>query len=133
MKSIKNEIIEFIYERYGNRPEYLWKTSDTTAAIRHSNNKKWYAAIMVVPKSKFNIDSDEPVDLINLKCDPLLMGSLIREMGIFPAFHMNKEKWISVFLDGSVDAERVKFLIALSYDLTDIKLSKKKVPQDADR
>ena len=57
-------------------------------------------------------------DLVNLKCDPLLSGTLRQEPGILPAYHMNKEKWISILLDGSVDTELVKGLLEMSYQLT---------------
>ena len=34
---------------------------------------------------------DESIDVVNLKCDPLLIGSLRSEPGFFPAYHMNKD------------------------------------------
>ena len=66
------------------------------------------------------------MDLINLKCDPLLIGSLIKEKGIFRAYHMNKSYWISVLLDGSTDDETIKWLLNLSYDLTKVNNRKKR-------
>ena len=39
---------------------------------------------------------------------------------------MNKEHWISIALDGSADDERIKSLVDLSFDLTDVKVKKKK-------
>ena len=80
---------------------------------------------MSVQKSKFGISEEALVDVVNLKCDPLMIGSLHKEKGIFPAYHMNKNYWISVFLDGSVDAETIKWLVSLSFELTD-KTKKKK-------
>ena len=56
--------------------------------------------------------------MVNVKCDPLLSGTLRQEAGILPAYHMNKEKWISILLDGSVDTELVKGLLDMSYQLT---------------
>ena len=34
----------------------------------------------------------------NVKSDPLLIGSLRGQDGYFPAYHMNKEKWLSIQL-----------------------------------
>ena len=79
---------------------------------------KWFGVIMTIPASKLGLEGDYSVDIINLKCDPLLIGSLHKEKGIFPAYHMNKTYWISVLLDGSVDDETVKWLVSLSFDLT---------------
>lgn len=38
--------------------------------------------------------------------------------GFFPAYHMNKENWISILLDGTVSADEIKPLLELSYQLT---------------
>ena len=47
-----------------------------------------------------------------------MMGSFLDEIGIFPAYHMSKTCWISVLLDGSVDADTLAFLIDISFELT---------------
>ena len=59
----------------------------------------------------------EPI--INLKVDP--EQSLLHQAiypHIKPGYHMNKEHWISVLLDGSVAARQVHELIEDSYELT---------------
>lgn len=58
------------------------------------------------------------MDVINLKCDPELIGSLRLKSGFHAAYHMNKEKWISIRLDGSVVDSEIKSLIELSFELT---------------
>ncbi len=40
------------------------------------------------------------------------------EAGVFPAYHMSKTHWISVLLDGSVDKDKIKWLLDLSFELT---------------
>lgn len=55
---------------------------------------------------------------MNVKVDPLLTGSLRTQRGILPAYHMNKERWISVLLDGSVPLEQALALLDMSYALT---------------
>lgn len=73
---------------------------------------------MRVSKSKFGIKNDNAVDILNLKSDPILIGSLRLKEGFFPAYHMNKEKWITIFLDGTVPKNEICDLLDLSYDLT---------------
>ena len=80
---------------------------------------------MQLPKNKIGLESDELVNVVNLKCEPLLIGSLILDDGIQKAYHMNKNHWITVRLDGSVGLEKIKWLLDLSYDLSD-KRGKKK-------
>ena len=39
---------------------------------------------------------------------------------------MSKDKWISVALDGSVDDEQIKMLLEMSYELTEMKIQRKR-------
>ena len=73
---------------------------------------------MDIPKSKFGVSDNENISVVNLKCDPLLIGSLTKDEGIFPAYHMNKAYWVSVWLDGTVEREKIEWLLNLSFDLT---------------
>ncbi len=86
--------------------------------FRHEQNRKWFALLMSIPGSKLGIPGDQTVDILNLKCDPLLTGSLRREPGFYPAYHMNKETWITAALDGSAEEERIKQLLHMSFYLT---------------
>lgn len=112
----KSEYIDFIKQEFEIFPDYPF--SDDTIVFRHSDNKKWFALIMDVPKVKFNCNSNESVTVVNLKCDTLLIGSLVLEEGIFPAYHMNKSHWISVWIDDNTDIEKIKWLAEISFNLT---------------
>ncbi|MGN0173281.1 MAG: MmcQ/YjbR family DNA-binding protein [Acutalibacteraceae bacterium] len=116
--TLRDKIFEYVKETFGTSPEYLWQKTPDTAVFRHSENKKWYAIIMDIPKRKLGIDSDEFVDIINVKCDPVLIDSLIKNKGYLRAYHMNKTKWISVLLDGTVALDEIISMINLSYKLT---------------
>lgn len=123
--SQRNEIIEFIKEQYGDNPEYLWAKTPECAVFRHQTNQKWYAALMTVPYSKLGEKSNQEVDILDLKCDHITIGSLLDEKGFYPAYHMNKTHWITVVLDESVNIEKIKAFIDISYELTDVKLKNK--------
>lgn len=116
---------KYINDYYGVIAEYPWLSQPSYAVYRHRNNQKWFAVIMQLPKNKIGLESDELVNVVNLKCEPLLIGSLILDDGIQKAYHMNKNHWITVRLDGSVGLEKIKWLLDLSYDLSD-KRGKKK-------
>ena len=122
--SYRQELLQFAAEQYGTEPAYLWAKYPRYAALRH-NDKKWYALIMDVPKEKLRLPGTGIVDIINLKVEPLLAGSLRMEKGFFPAYHMNRENWTSVLLDGTVDLAQIKDLLGLSYDLTKAKSKRK--------
>ena len=112
----RKELFEWAKETYGTEPDYPW--NDWNCVLRHKHNNKWYALIMEIEETKLGINSDKIVDVLNVKCDPLLIGSLRMREGFYPAYHMNKDKWVSIVMDGTVSAEEIKDLIEVSYQLT---------------
>lgn len=121
----KTELQKYIAEAYSTAPDFPWENTPEAAVYRHENNRKWFALVMTIPKTRLGIRSDGMVDIVNLKCDPQLVGSLRSEPGVFPAYHMNKDKWISVALDGSADDEQIKMLLDMSFELTAIKIKRR--------
>lgn len=122
----RNELETFIMETYNADADYPWLKYPNYEVFRHCNNKKWFALIMDVPKSKLGLQGDELLDVVNFKCDPLLIGSLRGEFGFFPAYHMSKDSWITIALDGSVPDDKIKMLLNMSYQSTPPQMRKKK-------
>ena len=120
----KIEFEEFVFNEYGAVPEHLWIKFPTFAVFRHKENRKWFAVVMTVDKRKLGIEEEGTLDIVNLKCDSFAISSLCEVEGIYPAYHMNKEHWVSVLLDGSMESEKVKFLLDVSYSLTNFKGNK---------
>ena len=121
----KQDFQKYIFDVYGVTPDFPWESNPTFAVYRHSNNRKWFALVMDIPKSRLGLREDGMIDVVNLKCDPVLIGSLRSEKGIFPAYHMSKDKWISVALDGSASDEQIKMLLDMSFELTSVKIKKR--------
>ena len=117
----RQDLEAYIKDTYGVLADYPFEDDNSTAVFRHSSNKKWFALMMTVPKSRFGLSDAGMLDVVNLKCAPDMIDSFWCERGIFPAYHMNKKHWISVSLDGSVDDETVRFLMGVSHTLTDKK------------
>ena len=61
---------------------------------------------------------DESPLRINLKCDPN-EAIILRDMyeSVIPGYHMNKEHWNTVILDGSIPEEEIHKMIDESYRL----------------
>lgn len=116
--SLREAVYQYAEETYGHKPEYLWASKPRYGVLRHQENKKWYALVMDIPREKLGLTGKENVDVLNLKCDPVMIGSVRMEKGIFPAYHMNKNSWISVLLDGTVPMEQIQFLLQVSFSLT---------------
>ena len=119
------ELKQYIAETYGIEPDCPWIKNPNFEVYRHSNNKKWFALIMDIPRNRIGLRGTDTIDVVNLKCDPLLLGSVRTESGIFPAYHMNKENWVTAALDGSASDEIIKMLLDVSYELTVAKIKHK--------
>lgn len=115
---MREEIEKYINEKYDALQEFPWNDSPNHTTFKHKNNKKWFALIMDVSYEKLSLNKEGVVDVINLKNIPELIGGLRKEQGILPAYHMNKEHWITVLLDGTVQKQKICDLIDISYDLT---------------
>lgn len=94
--------------------------------FRHPDNKKWFALLMTIPKSKLGFESNANIDVVNLKCAPEIMDNLWEIRGVFPAYHMSKKHWLTLCLDGSCDDETIKFVTNISYTLTKKKMKKQR-------
>lgn len=119
-------VLEYVSEEYGILPDYPWEDDDS-AVLRHPENRKWFGLIMHIPVRRLGLDEDREADVLNVKCDPVMLGSMLMEKGFFPAYHMNKSCWLSVLLDGSVPGDKVFMVLDLSYELTAPKAKAKKV------
>lgn len=113
----RDTLRQYILENYAAVNDFPWISNPTYEVFRNANSKKWFALVMEIPRSRLDLKGEDIVTVLNLKCDPLLSGSLRAEPGFFPAYHMSKEHWISVEL-AAVDDDKLRFLIDMSWELT---------------
>jgi predicted DNA-binding protein (MmcQ/YjbR family) len=122
----RHEFASYIEDFYGIKYDCPFEDELDAWCFRHPDNKKWFALVMKIKKRKLGIDSDEYIDIVNMKCAPEIMDYLWHEIGVFPAYHMNKKHWLTLALDGSCSDETLQFVANISYDLTRKKIKKNK-------
>lgn len=120
----KQEFLDYCAGTYGTPPDYPFDDDFETAVFRHPDNRKWYALVMRVQRSKLGLESDEVTCVVNLKLPSEMFGSFGAADGVYPAYHMNKLHWISVILD-DVSEELLCFLVNASYEATKKKEKRK--------
>ena len=113
----KQEFLNMCLSSYGTSPDYPFDENFETAVLRHTDNRKWYAVVMCVSRRKFGMNSDEIIDVVNLKLPTEMFGSFGAADGVYPAYHMNKLHWISVLLPDAPD-DVVLFLLNASFEAT---------------
>ncbi len=116
MTNVRNELTAYIKKKYGALPERLWMRFPDYVVFRHSDNQKWFAVIMDVPKDRLGMKGDGAVDILNVKvADPFFADLLTGQKGICRAYHMNRNNWVSILLDGTVPADQIYGLLEESY------------------
>ena len=115
-----NRIANYVYNIYKVMPEFLWEKTPNCGVFRNSTNGKWFGIIMNVDKSKIIPQNSGLVDVLNVKLDDEVL-SLSNTPGIYPAYHMNKEKWVSIILDDTLSDEKIMDYISISHSLSNKK------------
>ena len=113
------ELAAYLTDTYSATGENLFAKYPSFLVFRHNGNRKWFAVIMDIPRKNLGLPGEGEISVVNLKCDTRLIGSLREEPGIFLGWHMNKAHWLSVALDGTAEDEEIKFLVDMSYELTE--------------
>ncbi|MBR6498764.1 MAG: MmcQ/YjbR family DNA-binding protein [Clostridia bacterium] len=124
----QKQLVKHISDTYGVEPDRPFPMDGTSCVFRHADNRKWFALTMNVTYRTIGIARDGRVDILNVKCDPILIGSVRGRPGFRPAYHMNKDKWLTVLLDGSAAKSEIEALLAMSYDLTRSVFRKRRKP-----
>lgn len=123
-----NRITRLINEKYNISPDFPFGSSAyrLCGVFRHDDNEKWFGLIMNVKRRVLpGVEDDDLTDILNLKIDEERGDEIRSRKGVYPAYHMNHKKWISVVLDDTLSDEDVMDLIDDSFRLTEKKTKKK--------
>ena len=123
----RDELIRYVGERFSVDAEYPW--DDESYIFRHTGNRKWFAVGMRVPAGRLGLNRFGLIDIVDVKCGPLLMDTYRKQPGILPGYHMNKDNWVTILLDGSAEDSLITELFEISFDLTNSTPKTKKKEQ----
>lgn len=117
--NLRQKICEYVENKYNRPIEYLWARSPMSGVFRHEDNRKWFGIIMNVKCKSLGLNGEGEMDVLNIKIDDaMLKDYLLHTSGFLPAYHMNKNHWISILLDGSVEKGKICDLIDMSFGIT---------------
>ncbi len=106
-----------IQQRYGVESEYPWAKFPDYAVFRHCHHRKWFAVLMSIEAHKIGLNTTETIWVLNVKAKLEEIGSLRMIKGVYPAYHMNKEHWLSLNL-AEIDDTLLYELVDESFSLT---------------
>lgn len=101
------ELIAYAREKFGDEPEYLWEKTPDNAILRRPDNRKWYAAILTVRRNRLGGEGEEKTEAVDLRADPTFIAERVDGKKFLPGYHMNKQHWFTVPLDGTVPSEEL--------------------------
>ena len=102
---------------YGSKLEFLWKKFPTNAIMRRTDNNKWYALLIGVNAQKVGLDLDQDIEILDVRIDTDDIDKIVDSKNYFHAYHMNKQHWITIYLDGTVPDKEILERIDESYEL----------------
>lgn len=114
-----NRVADLIKERYHDIPVFLWEKFPDYGVFRNPSTEKWYAVIMNIDKKKLSMGEDGEAFILNVKLDEKKISDLLTRAGFYKAYHMNKEKWISIILDESISDDELMAYIEESHQFTE--------------
>lgn len=56
---------------------------------------------------------------MDVKYDPEMTSMIIQTFGFLAGYHMNKQHWITILLDSSVNEAKILDFLDMSYDMID--------------
>lgn len=110
-------IVQYTKDKYQSELEFLWKKFSNNAIARRNDNKKWYLALLIISGRKIGLNTDEEVEIIDLRGMSEQLETLIDNHIYFSGYHMNKKYWYTICLNGSVNIDEICKRIDESYAL----------------
>lgn len=116
--SLRADVLRHAEDACAVLPDTPWMDDPESAVLRHPGTRKWFGLLMTLPRARLGLKGEGTVDVLNVKGDPPLILLLRTQPGFRPAYHMNKEHWLTVLLDGSVEKETIFALLDASFAST---------------
>jgi predicted DNA-binding protein (MmcQ/YjbR family) len=124
----KEELFAWIRAEFEVEPDYPW--NDGNAVLRHRENNKWFGLVMSVQRAKLGLSGNGAIDVLNIKGDPDLICFLRTQKGYLPAYHMNKNSWITIVLEDFKLEDEIKNLVSSSFKETSPKIKRARSKQE---
>lgn len=102
-------LIKYVASQYGRDLEFLWEKLPKVAIWRRQDNGKWFGSLAEIKLSKICAGApDKTVEILNLRCAPDVIDCIADNKNIFRGWHMNKQHWITLVLDGRMKMPQIR-------------------------
>ena len=121
------EVFKYVKKKYGIAEDYPFPIAPDLPVMRHTDNRKLFAAIMNVRRDKLGLDGTGWVEIINVKLgDPYYVDMVVRQQGYLRGYHIRGGNWVSILLDGTVPFSEICKMVDESFIVTASRIKKQK-------
>ena len=110
------EVENYILSHCEALADHSFEEDPTVTIFRRADNNQRFAAIKNVGRLSVDAGQTGRIDILNVSLDPRLVASLrTRGEGFRPAWRMNRNRWVTILLDGSVPDDEIRSYLDTSY------------------
>lgn len=110
------EIENYVLSHCEADTDHSFERDPTVTIFRRLDNKKWFAATKNVGCRSVDVEGNGRIDILNVCLEPRLVTSLRTREGFRPAWRMNRNRWVTILLDGTVADEEIRSYLDMSYN-----------------
>lgn len=111
----KAEIEAYILSNFEVVNDHSFEGDPTVTIFRRLDNNQRFAATKNVGSRSVNVERAGRIDILNLCVSPRLVATLREREGFRPAWRMNRNKWVTILLDGTVPDDEIRTYIEEAY------------------
>ncbi len=105
--SYAESLTNYISDTYGAVTERPWARYPEYTTFKDPLSGKWFALLMNLERRTLGLNGEGEIHVLNVKADPEFVAFITNSPGYLPAYHMNKQHWITILLDGSAPLSQV--------------------------
>ena len=109
------EIEVYILSNFEAASDHSFEGDRTVTVFRRRDNNQRFAATKNVGCRSVNVERAGRIDILNVSVSPRLVATLREREGFRPAWRMNRNKWVTVLLDGTVSDDEIRTYLDMSY------------------
>lgn len=110
-------LIHYVENTYGDELEFLWAKFPYNAVWRRKDTGKWYGAILTVQGKKIGLNTNDIVEIMDLRMSKEQSEEILKKHYYYPGWHMNKKSWYTIVLNDTLPDNELLSRIDDSYKL----------------
>jgi predicted DNA-binding protein (MmcQ/YjbR family) len=109
------EVEDYILSHCEALSDHSFEEDPTVTIFRRADNNQRFAATKNVGRRSVDAGQSGRIDILNVSLEPRLVTSLREREGFRPAWRMNRNRWVTILVNGSVPDDEIRSYIDMAY------------------